>query len=307
MTFALATDYTQTMLFEFNNEEILKILNDFSNSTNLIASFHFDCSVMGNPKSYNVGYNSNPNRYDANDSENFCRFLHNSGLRPLCEDNDANMMHSVKKDGKSLIYSCHAGLCEAITPVVFENITIGYIMCGKFIDAEHRYSTLKKVKDFSAKHNLDYKKLYSLYKKTPVITMRQFKSAMNLLKVCILYIIEKKFISIKELTVVEQVKDHIENNITSDLKINDLCKLFYINRQKLCTTFKQRFDVSIKQFIIEKKLDKAKELLISSDKSVSDVSYEAGFSDYNYFIRVFSRRNGISPLKFRRQNALTDH
>lgn len=287
------------MQFDFDNNEILKILNDFSNSTGIIASFKFHGSRLGFTDIPESTLNVNPNRYDETHCEYFCQFLHDNGYRELCRKNDEQMMFIAEKSGKSVVYACHAGLCEAVTPVIYDGVVIGYVFCGKFVDADREYSSLEKVKEFAAEHNVDYKKLSRLYKKMPVVSLKQFNSAMSLLSNCILYIIEKKFISLKEVTVAEQVKKYIDENVSEDLRVEKLCKQFFTNRQKLHSAFRQSFGVSVKNYVIGKKLEKAENLLLTTDKSVAEVSLEVGFSDYNYFIRVFKNHKGTSPRKYR--------
>ena len=47
----------------------------------------------------------------------------------------------------------------------------------------------------------------------------------------------------------------------------------------------------------------AEELLIVSDKPVSEIAADVGYSDYNYFIKVFKKATGVTPLKYRKQNS----
>ena len=53
-------------------------------------------------------------------------------------------------------------------------------------------------------------------------------------------------------------------------------------------------------YIKIKRLNKAKELVTGTSMSVSEISDKTGFSDYNYFLRVFKKHYGISPKKMRK-------
>ena len=55
----------------------------------------------------------------------------------------------------------------------------------------------------------------------------------------------------------------------------------------------------IAQYVKSLRLEKAKELLKSTDLTVSVISEKVGFADYNYFCRVFKQETGLSAKKYR--------
>ena len=102
--------------------------------------------------------------------------------------------------------------------------------------------------------------------------------------------------TVKNLSLIEQIHSYILENIATPLSVDDICSQFFVNRQKLHSLFKKHFNDSVKHFILAKRLEKAKDLLLNSDKSVENIAYETGFSNYNYFIRVFRLSIGIPPF-----------
>ena len=63
--------------------------------------------------------------------------------------------------------------------------------------------------------------------------------------------------------------------------------------------FKKEKGTSIIDFLIEYRLEKAKELLLENRLTLSEIAEAAGFSEYNYFSRQFKKRTGVTPLKYR--------
>ncbi len=57
--------------------------------------------------------------------------------------------------------------------------------------------------------------------------------------------------------------------------------------------------MGIASYIKKLRLEKAKELLTQTDLTVSQVAMEAGFSDYNYFCRIFKKETGLPAGKYR--------
>ena len=61
----------------------------------------------------------------------------------------------------------------------------------------------------------------------------------------------------------------------------------------------KQYTNGIASFIKLKRLAKAKELVLKTDMPISDISDSVGFSDYNYFLRVFKKHYGVSPKKMK--------
>jgi AraC-like DNA-binding protein len=67
-------------------------------------------------------------------------------------------------------------------------------------------------------------------------------------------------------------------------------------------TFKRYTYTTPKQYVLNLRLAKAKELLESSTLSISEIAAAVGFSEVTYFSRLFKRSNGVSPLTYRQRN-----
>lgn len=68
------------------------------------------------------------------------------------------------------------------------------------------------------------------------------------------------------------------------------------NLNLICTTV---FGKSVSEIIETRKLIEARNLLLNSDMSVSEIGYELGYSEKSYFSRVFRKKTGLSPTEFR--------
>jgi AraC-like DNA-binding protein len=97
----------------------------------------------------------------------------------------------------------------------------------------------------------------------------------------------------------------MEANCLFNLQLEDYAKL--CNRS--LSSFKRDFQLVYKappgQWIVEQKVNYAKQLLITSDKPIADVCFESGFESSTHFSRVFKNHFDISPLQFRKQSMST--
>lgn len=91
------------------------------------------------------------------------------------------------------------------------------------------------------------------------------------------------------------MKEHYSEKITL-ISIADSVGFskYYISR-----LFKQHMGVTIIDYLIKVRLDKAKELLAKGDYSIKQISFMVGYSDPNYFTWSFKKYLGISPIKYR--------
>jgi YesN/AraC family two-component response regulator len=93
------------------------------------------------------------------------------------------------------------------------------------------------------------------------------------------------------------ILDYINSNLSSKITLALLQEKFFVNKYYLCHIFKSTTGFTIQEYIIYKRIMKAKELL-SSGFPVLEVSNEVGFNDYSNFYRTFKRITGNSPKYF---------
>jgi AraC-like DNA-binding protein len=99
------------------------------------------------------------------------------------------------------------------------------------------------------------------------------------------------------------VADFIKKNLHQKLSIDAIAKMAYVSKSNFFKMFKQELGISPNEFIIHERIKKAKELL-NQKKSVSETAFSTGFSDTNYFIRVFKQIEGVTPKIFQNKKLI---
>jgi AraC-like DNA-binding protein len=100
------------------------------------------------------------------------------------------------------------------------------------------------------------------------------------------------------------VRDVIELHSFSNLKLDELAKLCNLSLSSFKREFKKEFNDSPTNYINNKRLEKAKELLSITDLPINEVGYEIGFDDPLYFSKFFKNKIGISPSAYRIKHSL---
>lgn len=87
----------------------------------------------------------------------------------------------------------------------------------------------------------------------------------------------------------------MEDNFCFNLKMSDFARLNYRSLSAFKRDFEQVYNTSPGKWLMEKRLNHAKHLLVNVGKSVSDAAFESGFESIPHFSRAFSNRFGIPP------------
>jgi two-component system response regulator YesN len=92
---------------------------------------------------------------------------------------------------------------------------------------------------------------------------------------------------------------YIEDNYTEDISLEFLSTKFHFNASYFSTLFKCHTGISLSDYVLKVRMQKARELLLHSNDNMTEVAQKVGYKEASYFIRMFKREWGISPHKFR--------
>ena len=105
-------------------------------------------------------------------------------------------------------------------------------------------------------------------------------------------------------SVLNQMKEYLDENYSADITLEDLAKHFGYNSNYVSQLFKSAAGTSFTKYRNEIRVEKAKYILVSTGRSISDIATSVGYSDIAYFIRVFKRETKETPRDYRKARSL---
>lgn len=100
-----------------------------------------------------------------------------------------------------------------------------------------------------------------------------------------------------------RLKTFIDRNLDEDLSLATLSNRSFFNPAYLSRLFKQETGNNLSDYILRKRIEKAKEELVETQKSVQEISKLTGFNTPQYFSSTFKKQVGMSPQEYRHQNS----
>lgn len=96
-----------------------------------------------------------------------------------------------------------------------------------------------------------------------------------------------------------KVQEYIAGHLEDDLTLNRLAEIGCFNASYLSRLFKQVYGCNISEYVMNMRMERAKELLISTTDKINEISVKVGYLSAHSFTRTFKNAVGISPLEYR--------
>lgn len=231
----------------------------------------------------------------------FCQLVQqNTYALKLCRQYDSAAFQTAMETGEAYVYRCCFGLYEAVTPLYHFGVLSGYLMMGQTLDS------LKSSTDFTYQAALPYvsctEQLQECIKKIPIRSKSQILSCITIMEICAAYITLSNRLNITNKDLPSKVQQYINQNYASKITLDHLCNSFYCSRATLTSAFRNVFHQTIHEYLTQVRLEHSTELLKNTSLNMEAVSEQCGFSDQNYFTKVFRKNFNQTPSQYRNQN-----
>ncbi len=229
----------------------------------------------------------------------FCRCIRRSpALAQGCRVCDKEVMRIARTMTEPYIYTCHAGLTEAVIAIRIEDRILGYIFLSHMLPSDGDPDLRERIVAQNARYGLPAEELRDALAGISVRSTEQIAAAAKVLEALAGYIHLKEIAKAwQKEDLAWQMQQYIRDHLGEELTCRHLCDVFHYSRTKLYETFTEAYGMGVSEYILMLRMQKAKQLL-SDGEHIADVAAACGFSDYNYFFKVFRKRCGMTPKQF---------
>ena len=223
----------------------------------------------------------------------------NSKNKKRCLQNDHDAFQKVKETGEVVVYRCSHGLYEAVAPIYHYGILSGYFMMGQVCDDKTENAGLL----YRSVYNVLLNETYATEAVNSVkeVPERLMKSYISIMTVIAEYVTQTNRLSPGNSNLAVLVKTYLNQNYSSKITLEVLAQRFNCSQSLLIKSFKKEYDTTIMKELMEVRLLKAEEHLKKSRIPLKEIADECGFSDQNYFSKVFAAKYGCSPSEYRKK------
>lgn len=96
-----------------------------------------------------------------------------------------------------------------------------------------------------------------------------------------------------------QVLDYINDHLDQDIKLADLAALLSMSQFHFSHLFKQSIGIAPHQYLLQQRIERAKQLLKQTDRSIMDIAFLCGFNSHSHLSKQFRQLTGITPTAYR--------
>lgn len=104
------------------------------------------------------------------------------------------------------------------------------------------------------------------------------------------------------LQAIQRIHSYIERHFYEEISLSLLSERFSYSPQYIAKKFKETYKKTVMTHISELRIKKAESLLERTNQSVAEIANKVGYTDENYFGKVFKKYNQVSPLQYRKEN-----
>ena len=234
----------------------------------------------------------------------FCQAIHATKEGDeRCKECDIRAVQECRAAGCGGIYPyhCHAGLREFLLPIFEGGVPIAYLVFGQLLDSSSRLQQWERTESLLNWYDGDMQMLRQNFFRLKQCSKEEITAFAEVLEALASYIQLEGIIRSAEYTDVQKLEMYLDQHYMEPLSLQHVASDLHMGTTKLCALAKKfSGGKTMTQLISQRRVSAAKKLLVTSNCPISDVAGKVGFSDYNYFTRIFKASTGMTPSGFRK-------
>lgn len=98
-----------------------------------------------------------------------------------------------------------------------------------------------------------------------------------------------------------ELYDLLEHQYAKNFSLDKCEELFHVSKYRLCREFSAAYGMPPLKYLIHRRLEEAKKMLLTTDRTVHEISSKVGYDNVNHFINLFKKNTGLTPGVFRQK------
>lgn len=227
----------------------------------------------------------------------YCSIIQASPIgKCACIKSDMQLFQRCAASMTAEMQICHAGLMDIAVPIIYKDCILAYLIMGQ-IKTDYNFS---EIEAYVEELGLDQDTLRVAYNDIIVSSDEKLHAVANIAYMLTHYILTENMMTTDPNDAVNKAEQFIDDNLQNELTILEISKGTNLSKSVLYKRFHARFHCTVKEFLNQKRIEKAIDLLIHSDLSIEEISQNVGFSNASYFSKTFKKIKKTSPLKYRK-------
>lgn len=280
------------MLIIYDNEKIKQLVSSLSDAIGTRITFYDSDS--------NIIVQANNLR------RRFClKLFENEKELKMCRENyvrSSNIRLEYEKgDIIPMVFddTCRWGFVDCFYHIVNNGVLLGFVQYGSM----RTCSQMDELEYKSELTSAELDELKDFFDESEYYSPKKVLGIHELIKLFADYIVKKEYVRIKFDKTIEKAEKYIEEHLDKKLSVDIICNAISVSRSTLYSKFASELKTTINEYVIQRRIIRAKTLLLDTQKSIANVCDEIGFEN-SYFSKVFKRETGVSPLEYRRRNVI---
>lgn len=234
------------------------------------------------------------------DVADFCKIVRSCETgRIACAECDRNACAKAASQRKTQIYRCHAGLTEAVTPLIVNDVLVGYLLFGHVFSYDSYEAGWEEIEKCCCELPIELEELKAACFRRPLIKTEYVHATTHILLAVASYLVLERMATLQADQLAVQVDHYLSTHFTENFNAPELCQRFGIGKTQLYKIARQLYGCGIAEHIRSLRMAHAKKLLTEhKEYSLAEIATQCGYNDYNYFISVFTRTVGLSPRRW---------
>lgn len=194
-------------------------------------------------------------------------------------------------------YECHAGLREAIAPLMVSGYPVGFVMIGQFRTVKELPSAVR----LKCQNTKLLAKIEAAFIQLPYIASERVDNLLGMFSLLMDYIVTKELVGLRRNQVLNKIERYIDERITERITLAEVAEHVGKSRSTVSHLVRRKLGITFKNLLIDRKLRYAEELMKQySEKTIEEISDLAGYQDQFYFSRIYRKYRRITPTEYRR-------